>query len=595
MARVANTSLISASRAETLYEVILGSSKINRKLLPHEEPMVALSSAGKSSADGVTSGDAEYLPALMHLSTVNHDQLPELLQCGREILMRHLHIFPTEFERAEALAMYDMTAQNVQNAPKLMEACLRLAHCCQNTVGDRRQTTEYPFGITMLIGVLAFASGANYTTGIQSFWEQHFGALSALLPGLPPPPSQSTLHKVLSLDYQDLANDEGFQPFFRDFCRLIRQDLLLSTRCEAGFALPEGTGDFKAAITIGLDGKTENGTYRAGSCSRNTKAVDCVQLFDCTNLRTLAYRLVQLKNHEKDVVAELLEESGITGAVFSCDALNSTAQVMETVHQSGNHFIVSIKSNGGNKQLYTCAKELALPCLNAPESVAELGGFYYKTSPKLAHGRLSENEFVLLPALALPEDVRRKYPHVKSFALRKHCCQKVIFTEPSEADKPSFTSKLKRVRPTIVRRVYALDMDCTFDTLLQLMCTVNDYWMIEMNHYFRDCYLQEDKIVARELSFIDTIVAMKMIASTLVQFTRGNLVTNPTKRNRPATFAYSMARLGGNMSFAAFALSQLLESDERFDLDEQAYNCLIENERQREGMQKAMESWFTSR
>lgn len=56
-----------------------------------------------------------------------------------------------------------------------------------------------------------------------------------------------------------------------------------------------------------------------------------------------------------------------------------------------------------------------------------------------------------------------------------------------------------------------------------------------------------------------------------------------------------MARLGGNMSFAAFALSQLLESDERFDLDEQAYNCLIENERQREGMQKAMESWFTSR
>lgn len=96
-----------------------------------------------------------------------------------------------------------------------------------------------------------------------------------------------------------------------------------------------------------------------------------------------------------------------------------------------------------------------------------------------------------------------------------------------------------------MRRVYALDIDCTFDTLLQLMCTVNDYWMIEMNHYFRDCYLQEDKIVARELSFIDTIVAMKMIASTLVQFTRGNLVTNPTKRNRPATFAYSMARLGG--------------------------------------------------
>ena len=81
MARVANTSLISASRAETLYEVILGSSKINRKLLPHEEPMVALSSAGKSSADGVTSVDAEYLPALMNLSTVNHDHFVRFGDC----------------------------------------------------------------------------------------------------------------------------------------------------------------------------------------------------------------------------------------------------------------------------------------------------------------------------------------------------------------------------------------------------------------------------------------------------------------------------------------------------------------------------------
>lgn len=113
---------------------------------------------------------------------------------------------------------------------------------------------------------------------------------------------------------------------------------------------------------------------------------DCApRFFKCS----LDFRIRTKKNHEREAFVTILEELkktfDLSQVIFVVDALNTTPKIVQTIHDTDAYFLLTIKSNNGNKQ----ARATMLKMLESNQNSEHMRTFVNNPFAEafLAHGR----------------------------------------------------------------------------------------------------------------------------------------------------------------------------------------------------------------
>lgn len=164
----------------------------------------------------------------------------------------------------------------------------------------RAQGKRYPLSYLLMFTVLALLSGARSYRGIITFLEQrreqlnhHFGV------ALKRAPAVNTLRTVLhSLDTETL------EAAFRRHAKAL---------------LPEGE-----ELVIALDGKTLRGSFDP---INDRKAAQTLTAFASDAAIVLAHTEIDDKSNEIPAAQQMIRDLGLTGVVFTADAIHCQKNV----------------------------------------------------------------------------------------------------------------------------------------------------------------------------------------------------------------------------------------------------------------------------
>jgi hypothetical protein len=167
----------------------------------------------------------------------------------------------------------------------------------------RAQGKRYPLPYLLLFTVLALMSGARSYRGIITFLEerrellnQHFGV------ALKRAPVVNTLRTVLqSLDAEAL--ERAFRHHARDLLSLVEAD---------------------GRPVIALDGKTLRGSF---DHINDKKAAQTLTAFASSSAILLAHTPIDEKSNEIPAAQQMIGELGLTGVIFTADAMHCQKNV----------------------------------------------------------------------------------------------------------------------------------------------------------------------------------------------------------------------------------------------------------------------------
>lgn len=179
----------------------------------------------------------------------------------------------------------------------------RLLTALRDVADPRRaQGKRYPLPYLLLFTVLALMSGARSYRGIITFLDerrellnQHFGV------ALKRAPAVNTLRTVLqSLD------SEALERAFRHHAK----DLLAAAEAGASPLI---------APVIALDGKTLRGSF---DHLNDKKAAQTLTAFASSSAILLAHTQIDEKSNEIPAAQQMIGELGLTGVIFTADAMH---------------------------------------------------------------------------------------------------------------------------------------------------------------------------------------------------------------------------------------------------------------------------------
>jgi DDE_Tnp_1-associated len=167
----------------------------------------------------------------------------------------------------------------------------------------RAQGKRYPLPYLLLFTVLALMSGARSYRGIITFLEarrdllnQHFGV------ALKRAPAVNTLRTVLqSLDAEAL--ERAFRHHARDLLSVVEAD---------------------GKPMIALDGKTLRGSF---DHLNDKKAAQTLTAFASSSAILLAHTPIAEKSNEIPAAQQMIGELGLTGVIFTADAMHCQKNV----------------------------------------------------------------------------------------------------------------------------------------------------------------------------------------------------------------------------------------------------------------------------
>lgn len=175
----------------------------------------------------------------------------------------------------------------------------------------RPQGQRYPLSHLLLFTVLALLSGARSYRGIITFLEQRRELLNDTFDvDLKRAPALNTLRTLLqSLETEDL------EAVFRRHAKALLEAQT------PGQGTP-GQGDEMA--TIALDGKTLRGSF---DHINDKKAAQVLTAFASRSAIVLAHSQIDVKSNEIPAAQRMIAELGLTGVVFTADALHCQKNV----------------------------------------------------------------------------------------------------------------------------------------------------------------------------------------------------------------------------------------------------------------------------
>lgn len=160
----------------------------------------------------------------------------------------------------------------------------------------RAQGQRYELGYVLLFSIFALLSGADSYRGLATFMKVHFEVLKARF-GLKwkRSPAYTTIRDII----QGVDN-ESIETAFRNFTTSLEESAPLGQ-------------------VIAVDGKTLRGSFDR---FKDQGAIQLLSLFLAESQLILAHQEIDEKTNEIPTAQALIEELGLTGQVFTFDALH---------------------------------------------------------------------------------------------------------------------------------------------------------------------------------------------------------------------------------------------------------------------------------
>ncbi len=234
-----------------------------------------------------------------------------------------------------------------------------------NEIPDHRraQGKRYPLPYLLLFTVLGLLSGARSYRGViiflterRSILNQHFGT------NLKRAPAVNTLRTVL----QSLAA-ETLESTFRHYAKDLMHLLNTADR-----------------PVIALDGKT---LRRSFDHLLDKKAAQVLSAFASEAAIVLAHTVIDDKSNEIPAAQQMIRDLGLTGVIFTADAMHCQKKTFEAAADTGNSLIAQIKGN--QQALLDAAVEIAA---SKPAIATE------ETADKIRHGRQEHRRIEIFDA-----------------------------------------------------------------------------------------------------------------------------------------------------------------------------------------------------
>lgn len=284
-------------------------------------------------------------------------------------------------------------------------------------------------------------------------------------------------------------------------------------------------------ICHGFDGQEIRATYLPENASSKTNYTT-VNLYDCTNMRSIAFRIRTKKNHEREAFLEMLnelkKEMDLTNVVFIADALNTTSEIVDAINAVGAKYILIVKSNNGNKAIRCIMSE----CL---QNANKLDIKHYVSPIQYEHGREEQVtvQGIDITNINIDEDSCMsinllKYPSAKTFIkfdkvtkfIRNNYSDKAL--KELNAATYSDTEQPKSHRWMIsnigIGHLYPKE------NFVKTLCVINDHWKYETAHFHYDDTLNQDRLQMSNEKRITTRVGYNQMSLDFGLYVRDRML-----------------------------------------------------------------------
>lgn len=303
----------------------------------------------------------------------------------------------------------------------------------------RKQGRRYELGHILLFSILAILSGADSYRKIQRFIVAHYEPLDDLFElDWKRKPAYTAIRDII----QGTSGAE-LEACFRDYSQ----------------GLAESDGEKQV---IGCDGKVLRGSF---DHFNDQKAIQILSVFVSDSRLILAHEEIASKTNEIPTAQRLMAELGLSGYIFTFDALHCQKKTLAVAKETGNEAIIQVKGN--QKTLLNDCQTLSQT--TQPDQVYQEP--LSKTRNRLESRRV---ELFISPTLTDPE----------KWAL-------VEVVVKVDRHRQVFNTKTKTWKNTDETVFY---ISTVILSARQFCQAIRSHWGIEnSNHYVRDVTLGEDK------------------------------------------------------------------------------------------------------
>lgn len=303
----------------------------------------------------------------------------------------------------------------------------------------RKQGKRYELEHILLFSILAILSGATSYRKIHKFIVAHY----------------DTLDEIFALDWARMPAHTTI----RDIIQGTSKTELEKSFRQYSQALAKSGGKKQF---IGCDGKVLRGSF---DHFQDQTAVQILSAFVSDSHLIIAHEEIAAKTNEIPTAQRLMEELGLSGYIFTFDALHCQEKTLETAQETGNEVIVQVKGN--QKTLFKDCQTIAET--TTPDEV-------YREPVTKTHNRIESRkvEIFITPLFTDAE----KWDLVKVMI-------KV------ERTRREFDTKTKQWKNSDETSFYISTIVLSAQAFCQ---AIRNHWGIEnRNHYVRDVTMGEDK------------------------------------------------------------------------------------------------------
>jgi len=344
----------------------------------------------------------------------------------------------------------------------------------------RKQGQQYRLGHILLFSILAIMSGADSYRKVHAFIEAHY----------------ATLNEILGLNWKRTPAHTTIRYIIRG---------VSSSEIEQSFR------EYSAELAANTDGKrfvSFDGKVLRGSFDhfRDQKAIQILSAFLTASDIILAHEEIADKTNEIPTAQELIRKLGLSGCIFTFDAINCQEKTLEAAKETGNDVIVQVKEN---------QKTLYYNCQTTAETMSP--NDIYREPVTKARNRIESRQVEVFTNLSI-SDVD-KWQLVE--AIVKVERSKLVFDTKAKCWKRSDETSFY-----IATTVLSAEIFCR---------GIRNHWGIEnQNHHVRDVSLSEDQsrirvnphIFAKLRSFALNILRANQVSSVHLELFKNCMSLN---------------------------------------------------------------------
>lgn len=303
----------------------------------------------------------------------------------------------------------------------------------------RKQGRRYQLGYILLFSIFAILSGADSYRKTAAYIEANYEVLDEVF-GLnwKRTPAHTTIRTIIK-DTSCVEIEDQFRQY---------SDFLNDSDTEKRF--------------VAFDGKVLRGSF---DHFRNQKAIQILSAFLTNSRVILAHEEIAEKTNEIPTAQELIVKLGLSGCVFTFDAINCQQKTLETAKETDNDVIVQVKKN---------QKTLFNDCQTTAEMISPTD-VYQEPWIKARNRIESRTVQVFTDVIISDYDKWHLVEAIVKVERRKH-----VFDTKSKCWK-----RCDEISFYVATTVFSAQVFCQ---------AIRNHWGIEnRNHHVRDVTMGEDK------------------------------------------------------------------------------------------------------